>query len=50
MTDKEKIEKLECLGWDMYYAYRDLTNDASRIRKAMKEWWNFINHELNKGE
>lgn len=47
---KEKIEKLRSLGWGMYYAYRDLTNDASQIRKAMKEWWNFINHELNKGE
>jgi hypothetical protein len=50
MTDKEKIAKLKSLGWKMYDAYQYLTNDTSRIREAMKEWWYFVVIELNKKE
>lgn len=50
MTDKEKIAKLKSLGWKMYDAYQYLTNDTSRIREAMEEWWHFVNIELNKEE
>jgi len=50
MTDKEKIARLEELGQKMYHAYQYLTNDTQYIRKAMKEWYHFINFELNKEE
>jgi hypothetical protein len=50
MTDKEKIAKLKSLGWKMYDAYQYITNDTSRIREAMEEWWHFVNIELNKEE
>ena len=45
---KEKTDKLKQLGWKMYHAYQYLTNDSKHVREAMKEWYNFINYELNK--
>lgn len=50
MTDKQKIERLETLGWDMYHAAQNLTTDASSLHKAMNKWWQFVNHELNEEE
>lgn len=50
MTDKQKIERLETLGWDMYYAAQNLTTDASSLHKAMNKWWQFVNHELQEEE
>lgn len=50
MTDKQKIERLETLGWDMYHAAQNLTTDASSLHKAMNKWWQFVNHELQEEE
>lgn len=50
MTDKQKIERLEKLGWDMYHAAQNLTTDASSLHKAMNKWWQFVNHELQEEE
>lgn len=48
MTDKEKIDKLKKLGWAMYHAAFNLTNNTARLRQTMRDWYNFINFELNK--
>ena len=50
MTDKQKIERLETLGWDMYHDAQNLTTDASSLHKAMNKWWQFVNHELQEEE
>lgn len=42
MTDKEKLEKAVKLADGMYYAAQYLTTDASRLRKAMDEYHQFI--------
>ena len=34
----------------MYSSAQYLTTDASRLRKAMEEYWHFINFELNRYE
>jgi hypothetical protein len=47
MTDKEKLTKAVKLGDAMYYAAQQMTTDASHLHKAMKDWWHFINQELN---
>ena len=55
MTDKvqkirEEVEKLKKLADAMYYAAFNLTTDASLLRKAMKEYRQFIIHEYYKEE
>jgi len=48
MTKEEKFERAIKLADAMYYAAKQLTTDASHLSKAMKDWWNFKNVELNK--
>jgi hypothetical protein len=50
MTDKEKLEKIKKLADAMYYAAFNLITDASLLRKAMKEYRQFIIHEYHKEE
>ena len=40
-----KIEKLKKLADAMYYAAQQMSTDASRLRKAMEEYHQFIIHE-----
>ncbi len=47
MTQEEKLEKAVKLADAMYYAAQQLTTDASHLSKAMKDWWQFKNFELN---
>jgi len=47
MTDKEKLKRTKKLADAMYYAAQYLTTDASHLRKAMKEYHNFIVTEYN---
>ena len=48
MTQEEKFERAIRLADAMYYAAQQLTTNASRLSKAMKDWWNFKNVELKK--
>ena len=48
MTQEEKLLKAVKLADAMYYAAQQLTTDASHLSKAIKDWWNFKNVELNK--
>jgi len=50
MTDKEKLDMIRKLADAMYYAAQYLTTDASRLRKAMDEYHQFIITEYNKQE
>ena len=50
MTPEEKFSKAVKLADAMYYAAQMLSTDASHLRKAMKDWWNFKNFELNNKE
>lgn len=50
MTDKEKLEKAVKLADGMYYAAQYLTTDASRLRKAMDEYHQFIINDYCKEE
>ena len=50
MTDKEKLIKIKSLADKMYYAAFNMTTDASLLRKAMKEYRQFIIHEYCKEE
>ena len=50
MTDKEKLKEIKKLADAMYYAAFNLTTDASLLRKAMKEYHQFIIHEYCKEE
>ena len=50
MTQEEKLSKAVKLTDEMYYAAQQLTTDASHLKKAMKDWWQFKNVELNKEE
>ena len=50
MTDKEKLKEIKKLADAMYYAAFNLTTDASLLRKAMKEYRQFIIHEYCKEE
>lgn len=44
--EEEKLNKVIELADDMYYAAQQLTTDASRLRKAMRDWWHFKNYNL----
>ena len=50
MTTEEKLSKAVRLADAMYYAAQQLTTDASHLSKAMNDWWQFKNVELNKKE
>lgn len=50
MTGKEKLKEIKKLADAMYYAAFNLTTDASLLRKAMKEYHQFIIHEYCKEE
>lgn len=50
MSDKDKLEKAVKLADAMYYAAQYMTTDASRLRKAMYEYHQFIITEYNKQE
>ena len=41
MTSEEKLEKVIKLADAMYYAAQNLTNDASRLHKAMNDYYQF---------
>lgn len=43
---KEKLTKLEELADKMYYAAQYLTTDASKLRKAMDDYWHYVVYEL----
>jgi hypothetical protein len=43
---EEKLNKAIKLADAMYNAAQLLTTDASRLHKAMQDWWNFKNIEL----
>ena len=42
MTTEEKLEKTVKLGQAMYNAAQYLTTDASHLKKAMNDWYQFI--------
>ena len=48
MIKEEKLSKAVKLADAMYYAAQQLTTDASHLRKAMEDWWQFKNVELDK--
>lgn len=48
MIAEEKLSKAVRLADAMYYAAQMISTDASHLSKAMKDWWNFKNVELNK--
>ena len=50
MTQKEKLSKAVKLADAMYYAAQMMSTDASHLSKAMKDWWQFKNVELNNKE
>lgn len=50
MTDKEKLSEVVRLADGMYYAAQYMTTDASRLRKAMDAYHQFIITEYNKQE
>lgn len=50
MTQKEKLSKAVKLADEMYYAAQMMSTDASHLSKAMKDWWQFKNFELNNKE
>lgn len=45
---KEKLTKLEEMADKMYYAAQYLTTDASKLRKAMHDYWHYVVYELKK--
>lgn len=46
MTPEEKLTKLRQLSDAMYYEAQNLTTDASRLKKAMQDYRNFVIKEL----
>lgn len=50
MSDKDKLEKAVKLADAMYHAAQYLTTDASRLRRAMDAYHQFIITEYNKQE
>lgn len=42
MTDKEIIQQMKELADGMYYAAKNMTTDASNLRKAMERYHQFI--------
>ena len=50
MTQEEKFERAIKLADAMYYAAQMLSTDASHLKKAMEDWWQFENVELKESE
>lgn len=50
MTDKEKLEKIKVLADAMYNAAFNITTDASRLKKAMYDYHQFVIQELRNEE
>lgn len=46
MTTEEKLEKIKKLADAMYFAAQTLTVDASRMRKPVEDYHQFVTHEL----
>lgn len=46
----ENLEEAIKLADAMFYAAQMISTDSSHLSKAMKDWWNFKNVELNKEE
>lgn len=44
--EEDKFDKAIKLADAMYDAAQQLTTDASRLHKAMQDWWNFKNNKL----
>ena len=44
--EEDKLDKAIKLADAMYDAAQRLTTDASRLHKAMQDWWNFKNFSL----
>ena len=49
-AQEEKLSKAIKLADAMYYSAQMLSTDTSNLRKALNDWWNFKNVELNKEE
>lgn len=45
---RERLTKLKELTDKMYYAAQYLTTDASKLRKAMRDYWHYVVYELKK--
>lgn len=43
---REKLSKLKELADKMYHAAQYLTTDASKLRKAMRDYWHYVVYEL----
>lgn len=46
LAEKAKKERLIELGDAMYNAAQRMTTDASHLKRAMDDWWNYTNKEL----
>lgn len=44
--EEDKLDKAMKLADAMYDAAQQLTTDASKLHKAMQDWWNFKNNKL----
>ena len=49
-AQEEKLSKAIKLADAMYYSAQMLSTDASHLRKATEDWWQFKNVELNNKE
>ena len=47
-AQEEKLSRVIELADAMYYTAQQLSTDASHLRKATEDWWQFKNVELNK--
>lgn len=47
---RERLTKLKELADKMYYAAQYLTTDASKLRKAMRDYWHYVIYELKEGK
>lgn len=47
MTPQEKLTKIRQLADAMYEAAQNMSTDASRLKKAMQDYRNFVINELS---
>ena len=50
MTRKEKLTKIRQLADAMYEAALNMSTDASRLKKAMQDYRQFVINELKESE
>ena len=50
MTPQEKLNKIRQLADAMYAAALNMSTDASRLKKAMRDYRNFVISELKESE